>query len=211
MNILLFALLMLRPAPSDAVGIVASAVERSRAQDSTEAADIFLIPFRREIDSVSRIYHLPSALVAAFVQEESEFEPFAIRTEPSYLRKKKVIAAARLWCRRHRGLPSAQTELVLRASSLGLMQPMGELAREQGFDAAYLSELLAPNNSLGEGAKYLAKLLKRYPHDTLSAISAYNQGTPRRRGRTFENARYVYRVAVAWRAYEKIFQQKKIH
>ena len=86
---------------------------------------------------------------------------------------------------------------------MGLMQPMGEVAREQGFDSTYLSALFEPFNSIDQGATLLKKLLTRYGHDTLAAISAYNQGSARRTHGTFENAQYVYRVSVAWRHYDK--------
>jgi soluble lytic murein transglycosylase-like protein len=180
-------------------------IDRFARMDSTEAADVFLCPFKPEIDSVAKKHKLPPALLAAFIQEESAFNPDAIRTEPGYLHKQKVIAGAREWSRRHGGLPTVQTEIVLRASSMGLMQPLGQVAREQGFDARYLVELIKPYNSLDEGAKHLLTKLRKYPKDTLSAISAYNQGNNRKKHGTFENARYVYRVAVAWKVYDKLF------
>ncbi len=184
---------------------VATLIEHERATDSVEAAEVFLLPFRHEIDSVASAYHIPPALIAAIVQEESNFEAFAIRTEPAYLKKRSVINAARAWSKTHHGIPTATTELVLRASSWGLMQPMGQLAREQGFSAKYLSELILPTQSLSQGALLLARLLKRYHQDTLSAISAYNQGSNKRRRGVFVNARYVYRVSVAWKVYQSVF------
>jgi soluble lytic murein transglycosylase-like protein len=180
-------------------------VETLRSSDSSEASDVFLVPFRSEIDSTARKYKLPPALLAAFIQEESQFDPFAIRTEPSYLKKQKVIAQARAFSRAHNYIPTFHTELVLRSSSIGLMQPLGQVAREQGFIKPYLTELIKPYASLDEGAKHLLSKMKRYGRDTLSAISAYNQGNNRKKRGVFENARYVYRVAVAWRVYEALF------
>ena len=183
-------------------------VESLQGADSSEAADVFLIPFRKEIDSVARKCKLPASLLAAFIQEESQFDPFAIRTEPHYLKKRKVIAEARSWSRKHRGVPTYETELFLRASSMGLMQPLGQVAREQGFKARFLSALIEPYNSLDEGAKHLRDKIIRYKGDTLSAISAYNQGNNRKKGGVFVNARYVYRVSVAWRVYEELFRRE---
>jgi hypothetical protein len=174
--------------------------------DSTDAAEVFLVPFQKELDSVARKHHLPVALLAAIVQEESQFNAFAVRTEPSYLKKKLVIRQARKWSRDHGGIPTYETELYLRATSMGLAQPMGEVAREQGFRARFLSELIMPFNSLDEGAKLLQSKLRKYKSDTLSAISAYNQGSNKKRRGVYLNARYVYRVTVAWRAYQHIFQ-----
>lgn len=84
---------------------------------------------------------------------------------------------------------------------------MGETAREQGFMARYLAELYLPANSIQHGAKLLRTLLDRYHGDTLSAISAYNQGSARRKAGVFLNARYVYRVCLAWRAYQVMFKR----
>jgi hypothetical protein len=94
---------------------------------------------------------------------------------------------------------------------MGLMQPMGEVAREQGYDSIYLSSLFEPFNSIDQGATLLKKLLTRYGRDTLAAISAYNQGTPREVHGTFANAQYVYRVNVAWRHYDQAFHYAYLH
>ncbi len=174
--------------------------------DSAESSALILLPYKHEIDSVARRFALSPSLIAAIVQEESRFEPYAARTERRYVLSKRVAAAARLWCERHRHT-TLRTEIFFRATSMGLMQPLGEIAREQGFPAVFLSELFLPHNSLAQGAILLAKLIKRYHGDTLSAISAYNQGNNRKRRGVFENARYVYRVVVAWNAYRRIFHQ----
>jgi hypothetical protein len=189
---------------------VEALIEEERRADSSDAADIFLLPFAREIDSVARTRKLPPALLAAFIQEESQWNQWAVRTEPHYLRKKKIIAEAKQWSRNFKGLPSWQTELWARSTSFGVMQVMGQVAREQGFRRRYLTELITPFHSLDEGAKHLLTKIRRY-RDTLSAISAYNQGDARKQGGMFKNARYVYRVSVAWQEYEKIFATKKIY
>ncbi len=85
---------------------------------------------------------------------------------------------------------------------------MGETAREQGFANTYLAELYLPRNALEHGALLLHRLLVRYHDDTLAAISAYNQGTARKHRGVFVNARYVYRVTLAWRAYERLFHER---
>ena len=92
------------------------------------------------------------------------------------------------------GTPSSETELADRSRSFGLMQVMGETAREQGFAARYLAEMSIPVDSIEHGAKLLHSLLVRYHGDTLAAISAYNQGSARRKAGVLLNARYVYRV-----------------
>lgn len=172
-------------------------------QDSLAAISDEMVPLRAELLRASEKHHVPASLLAAFCQEESNFNPWAERSEPKYWNNRKVKRAARKWSKAHKGLPTSTTELSDRAKSMGLMQPMGEVAREQGFDSTYLSALFEPFNSIDQGAILLKKLLARYGRDTLAAISAYNAGTPHQVHGTFANARYVYRVSVAWRHYQR--------
>lgn len=180
-------------------------VDQVQSKDSLEASKLLLLPYRAEIELSARRYRLPAALIAGVIQQESVWEPWAERTEPAYLRKPSIRRAARTWSADHNGIPSYQTELGDRSRSMGLMQPMGELAREQGFADRYLSALFVPANSIDQGAKLLKKLLVKYHNDTLAAISAYNQGNARKRHGTFANARYVYRVQVGWEAWKSVF------
>ncbi len=190
---------------------VAAQVNQALAADSAGASETVLIPYRAEIERAAARESLPPALIAAVIQEESRFNPWATRAEAQYLRSRSVRRESARFARQHRLGPTAYTELLDRSRSYGLMQVMGETAREQGFTAPFLAELYVPANAIAHGAKLLAQLLRRYHNDTLSAISAYNQGTARmvRRGRyqpaVFANARYVYRVAIAWRAYRTLF------
>jgi soluble lytic murein transglycosylase-like protein len=189
------------------VDIVDNYISQATLLDSLAASQTVLVPYRHEIESAGMQYALPAPLIAAVIQEESRFEIFATRHEPRYMRNKYVRRAAVRFSQRLHGLPSAATELADRSRSIGLMQVMGETAREQGFDARYLAGLYLPANAIAQGAKLLRALIDRYHGDTLSAISAYNQGSARRNAGVFLNARYVYRVCVAWRAYQAIFRQ----
>jgi soluble lytic murein transglycosylase-like protein len=189
---------------------VAHIVDDVSRQDSIEASQLALLPFQQEIDSVAARYALPAALIAAIVQEESRFQEFAARQEPSYLRNRRVQREANVWSAAHGGLPTALTELVDRSRSFGLMQIMGQTAREQQYDARYLASLYQVGRGLGEGARYFKRLLVAYRNDTLSAISAYNQGSAKKRRNVFVNARYVYRVVVAWRAYETFYRGRSL-
>jgi len=189
---------------------IPSLVEQAMAQtlvtDSISASEATLLPFRGEIESAAARESLPAALIAAVIQEESRFDPWATRSEPKYLRSRAVRRAAERFVRTHRSGPTLFTELVDRARSYGLMQVMGETAREQGFAPPFLAELYLPQNAIAHGAKLLQRLLKRYRGDTLSAISAYNQGSARKTRGVFANARYVYRVTIAWRSYAALFR-----
>ena len=202
---ILLLLLRLHPTVSQ---MVDRATNILLASDSTEAAEPLLIPYFTEIDSAAKRNHLPASLVAGVIQEESRFEIWATREEPRYLRNRALHKAAMRWSAAHGGVPNAFTELADRSRSYGLMQVMGETAREQGFAGRYLAELYLPHNSIEHGALLLERLMKRYHNDTLSAISAYNQGSARKRRGVFANARYVYRVTLAWRAYDAILRQQ---
>ena len=187
-----------------------SFVEQSTSQilnaDSLSANETLLIPFRKEIKHAGATYSLPASLIAAVIQEESRFDAWATRAEPRYMRSRKVRRLATRFARSHRLGPTAFTELADRSRSYGLMQVMGETAREQGFDPPFLAELYIPDNAIAHGAMLLKRLLKRYHNDTLSAISAYNQGSARKKRGVFANARYVYRVTIAWRSYAALFK-----
>ncbi|MEO6940602.1 MAG: lytic transglycosylase domain-containing protein [Candidatus Kapaibacterium sp.] len=180
--------------------------------DSLDASRLGLVPYAREIKLAAIAHHVPAALLAAFIQEESFWNPWAERAEPTYLKNPRVRKSAAKWSAAHNGTPTMLTELHDRSRSMGLMQVMGEVAREQAFTPRFLSELFVPMQALDQGALLLRKLLDRYPRDTLAAISAYNQGSARtRKGakhNVFLNARYVYRVSIAWRAYATLFSRE---
>src|SRR5579871_3408235 len=64
---------------------------------------------------------LDPALVCAVIEQESAFDTMALRMEPGFER------------RYIKNLHLGPSESVLRATSFGLMQVMGEVARENGF------------------------------------------------------------------------------
>jgi soluble lytic murein transglycosylase-like protein len=192
--------------------IVEQSVEQVLDADSIAASETILIPFRAEIELAAKAHSLPPALIAAVIQEESRFDQWATRAEPRYYKNGNVRRAAMRWTRAHPGGPTSFTEFADRSRSYGLMQIMGETAREQGFTQPYLAALYIPDNAIEHGAVLMRRLLTRYNNDTLAAISAYNQGSARRnkhgphRG-VFANARYVYRVTIAWRSYKLLFRK----
>lgn len=185
---------------------VEQVVSLEAARDSIQAVQAVMLPFRKEIEAAAREHDLPASLVAAVIQEESRFEQWAARTEPHYKRRSIVRSGARAHSKRWRGMPSIDTELDDRSRSIGLMQVMGQVAREQGYAEQYLSSMHLPVNALRQGCKHLKMLLARYRGDTLSAISAYNQGNNRKQNGVFANARYVYRVTLAWQVYRRLLK-----
>ena len=139
-------------------------------------------------------YDLPVKLVKAIVQVESGNNPWAARYEPAFYTRYVADRGHRVWpgC-------SRETEERLRATSLGLMQIMGQTARERGFDGPFLTSLCDPMIGLEFGCRYLAQQVKRYSGDVEAAVAAYNAGTARREasGNRFENQAYVDKVKKA--------------
>ena len=202
----LFLLLHSSPAPFviDLPSVIAERVDRETMNDSLAASEPLVLPYLSDIRAAARENSVPMTLLAGVIQEESRFDPWASRFEEQYMNSGRVRREAIQWSRAHRDVPTALTERADRSRSYGLLQIMGETARTEGYDKRYLTELFLTSDGLRTGAHHLRLLLLRYPHDTLSAISAYNQGSAKKRGGTFANARYVYRVTVAWRMYEAI-------
>lgn len=124
---------------------------------------------------------LSPELVRAVIQVESGGNPQAIRYEPAF--HKKYVEGS--------GYPKEDHQLL--ASSLGIMQVMGLVAREHGFDGD-LNALLIPEVGLLYGCIHLAGLQEK--HAALEeVVASYNAGSPRRRkdGR-FVNQDYVDKV-----------------
>lgn len=109
-------------------------------------------------------HNLDPALVCAVVEQESSWEPHAIRYEPAF--RSRYVAPL--------GLPP--TEEVARSISWGLMQVMGQLAREHGFTEKFLSGLCDPSSALDVGCTVLADKIKAAGGDLTRALSLWNGG-----------------------------------
>jgi len=68
------------------------------------------------------------------------------------------------------------TEAYARGFSWGLMQVMGQVAREAGFDALFLSALCDPEQGLAVGCKVLRKKFDAMAGDSTHALLAWNGG-----------------------------------
>jgi len=97
---------------------------------------------------------LDPALVCAVVEQESAWDAHAIRYEPAF--RTRYVAPL--------GLPP--TEEVARSISWGLMQVMGQVAREHGFQGKFLSALCEPAAGLDIGSAVLASKLAAASRDT---------------------------------------------
>lgn len=138
-------------------------------------------------------------LISAVAYVESRNKKNSKRYESHYRWTYKPSYFARLNKR------SLSEELIGQRTSWGEMQVMGAVAREYGFRGK-LSDLLKTELNLAYGKMYLAKLIRRYKTKE-NAVSAYNQGTPRRfKNGKYKNQRYVDMVM---RKYRKLNRGKK--
>ena len=109
-------------------------------------------------------YALDPALVCAVVEQESSWEPRAIRSEPEF--HARYVAP----------LDLPPTEEVARSISWGLMQVMGQLAREHGFAGKFLSALCEAQTGLDIGCVVLAAKLKAANGDVPRGLNLWNGG-----------------------------------
>ena len=139
-------------------------------------------------------YGLDPIFVMAIATQESSWRPTATRYERDFY--KSYIAPMNI---------ADPVEMVGRATSWGLMQVMGQVARELGYTGPFAS-LCDPDTGLEYGCKNLAKCVKRYPSDIDSAIAAYNAGSARRvkKGGPFVNQGYVDSVKKYMAEFRKI-------
>jgi len=121
-------------------------------------------------------YSLPPELITAIALEESSMNPWEARFEPAFL-SRYIRPNVQHW-----GTCSLETERNFRATSFGLMQIMGEDAREKGFTGPFLTQLCDPETGLDYGCKELAYLRDHYfaEFGWDGVIAAYNEGSPRK-------------------------------
>ena len=111
---------------------------------------------------------LDPALVCAVVEQESSWNPWAMRYEPAFFAK----YVANLYTNNK----ITASEAYARGFSWGLMQVMGQVARELGFDGSFLSQLCEPETGLAVGCKLLRKKLDALDGDVTRALLAWNGG-----------------------------------
>lgn len=109
-------------------------------------------------------YGLDPVLVCAVIEQESSWNTWASRFEPRFLAR--YVQPLGL---------SDLTETQLRSFSFGLMQLMGEVARELGYKGP-LTQLCDPPVGLVLGCQHLANKLKVAGGDVPKALLLWNGG-----------------------------------
>ena len=106
-------------------------------------------------------------LVCAIVEQESAWNPWALRYEPAFYEKYIAPQIAR-------GAIADVTESRARAFSWGLMQVMGQVAREYGFADASLASLCDPAVGLEIGCRVFAAKLAAAEGNVTRALLLWN-------------------------------------
>lgn len=122
---------------------------------------------REALEEAARLaatnHNLDPALVMAVVEQESNWNPWAIRYEPAFYE------------RYTKPMHLTDTEEYSRAISWGLMQIMGETARELGYKGP-IAKLCEPDIGLDWGCLLLANKMKAKGDDLVESLLAYNGG-----------------------------------
>jgi soluble lytic murein transglycosylase-like protein len=130
------------------------------------------MPFPAQLITAARkaaaAQSLDPALVCAVIEQESGWNPWAMRFEPLFFAK--YVAAL------YTNNKVSASEAYARGFSWGLMQVMGQVAREFGFDALYLSALCDPEPGLAIGCKVLRKKFDAAAGDSTRALLTWNGG-----------------------------------
>jgi soluble lytic murein transglycosylase-like protein len=109
-------------------------------------------------------HSLDAALVCAVIEQESAWDAHAMRYEPAF--RMRYVAPLGL----------SPTEEVARSISWGLMQVMGQLARERGFTGKFLSALCDPATGIDIGCVVLASKLSAAGGEVAQALALWNGG-----------------------------------
>lgn len=120
--------------------------------------------------SIPKKHGLNPSLVEAVISVESGGDTWASRFEPGWKWYLNPIKWAKITRR------SKATEVVHQATSWGLMQIMGTVAREEGYKGS-LPALCIPERGLEYGCRKLKKLLDKHI-EIEKALSAWNTGRP---------------------------------
>lgn len=143
--------------------------------------------YKELIKNEAEAYKLDPRLIAAVVLTESGGNPWACRYEPEW---KYFLAPDRF---AGKCGVTVDTEKMLQACSWGLMQVMGSVCREIGYNKS-LTMVCDPSVGLRMGCIKLKSLVTQYKTEE-EAIVSYNAGSPRKNSDLiYVNQAYLNRV-----------------
>ncbi len=126
--------------------------------------------FRDLIIQNAEKYNIPPAIVYGVCMQESSMSPYAARYEKHYRWLYKPKQVKPKTC-------SLETERIFQKTSFGMMQMMGGVYRELGYEG-WLTEIIGkPELQMDYGCKFLGKKIKKFGLER--GILAYNSGSPR--------------------------------
>ncbi len=111
----------------------------------------------------------PVSIMNSWVEQESSWDPYATREEPGFFEKyirANLVGAS----------PREKHEQWGLATSWGLLQVMGVVARERGYTGKYLAQLTDPSLGLYFGLEHLMHQKGRGDGSWSQALAAYNGG-----------------------------------
>jgi len=135
-------------------------------------------------------YSIDPALVCAVIEQESQWEQWAINPEPDYRylwdvakwKPFRTLAPAERFAEKPpadfpcmRG-EDRDAEWWGQQMSWGLMQEMGAVARECGFKGRFLAQICDVDTGLEYGCAHLARKLERAGGNVSQALQAWNGG-----------------------------------
>lgn len=146
------------------------------------------------VEEIILDHGLPLDMVRTLIQIESSWNQWAWNPEPRWrwfwnVRDRRPFRAITSMERDSQKPPDdfpmlagdRDQEWWAQQASWGLMQIMGAVARESGFDGKYLPEILDPEENVVLGCRYLDKLKRRH-HEEFGwrgVLMAYNTGSPK--------------------------------
>lgn len=114
-------------------------------------------------------HSLAPELVCAIVEQESSWDRWALRYEPAFYARYVAPQLAG-------GAIALEGEARARAFSWGLMQVMGQVAREHGFSGASLAALCDPATGLATGCRVFAAKWTAAQGNAEHALLLWNGG-----------------------------------
>jgi len=142
---------------------------------------------KKIITDKSKELGVDETLALAIASVESHFNTLAVRFEPEFKYTLNIETHAKA------ANISYATEKVFQATSLGVMQIMGLVARECGFKGNLARLIVEPELAIHYSLIKLKKLCDRYENED-HVIAAYNRGSVLRKNNQFVNQEYVDKV-----------------